>query len=74
MRLFRRQDGRYYAILDPSRDLFGDPVIVTYHGNKNSRAGGEKTYWAPEEGDGIEKVYHAIVKTRLRHGYVEVPC
>lgn len=72
MRLFRRTDGRYYAIMNPTTDLFGDYVIVTYHGNEKSRAGGEKTFWAPEEGGGIEKLYSAIVKTRIRHGYHEV--
>mgnify|MGYP005614558253 FL=1 len=56
MRLFRRDDGRYYALLDPGYDLFGDPVIITFHGNVWSRAGGEKTYWVPEEGGAIEKV------------------
>ena len=72
MRLFRRDDGRYYALLDPGYDLFGDPVIITFHGNVWSRAGGEKTYWVPEEGGAIEKVYASIVKTRIRHGYREV--
>ena len=66
MRLFRRQDGRYYAICEHI-DLLGSAVIVTYHGNKNSRAGGLKTYVADTMP--IER----IVRTRIAHGYKEVP-
>jgi hypothetical protein len=68
MRLFRRNDGRYYAIAEAHRDLLGDSVIMTIHGSSHSRRGGVHTY----PGSGV--ILDALVKTRLRHGYAEVPC
>ena len=71
MRLFRRQDGRYYAICSPTRDLFGDLILITYHGNERSNAGGIKTYFSDTD-DAIVYWEHVIVKLRLAHGYEEV--
>ena len=70
MRLFQRADGRYYAILAPFPDLFGDPVVVTFHGNVHSRIGGQKTYFC-DYGDGFRAI-ECLVKTRLAHGYREI--
>ena len=72
MRLFRRQDGRYYAICSPTRDLFGDRILITYHGNERSNAGGIKTYYSDTD-DAIVHAEQVIVKLRLAHGYEEVP-
>lgn len=68
MRLFRRPDGRYYAIAEPRQDLLGDSVIVTVHGSAHSRQGGVHTY------PGEVATLDALVRRRLRHGYAEVPC
>ena len=65
MRLFLRSDGRYYAIHEPAPDLLGDRVILTIHGRRHSRLGGVHTYLA----DTVS--LEAIVRQRLRHGYVE---
>lgn len=67
MRLFRRPDGRTYAIADPQLDLLGDSVIVTIHGSVHSRRGGVHTYLS--ELISIEE----LVRIRCRHGYLEVP-
>jgi len=67
MRLFRRQDGRTYAIADPQPDLLGDSVIVTIHGSVHSRRGGVHTYLSALIS--IEE----LVRIRCRHGYLEVP-
>ena len=69
MRLFRRDDGRYYAIAAPEADLLGDMVVMTFHGNQKSRAGGIKTYVAGIQDP--DRVVEEIVKTRLAHGYAE---
>lgn len=69
MRLFRRPDGRYYAILPPARDLLGDWVLVTFHGSSQSRRGGCKTYVAAS-GDGLREIERQMIRARLRHGYV----
>jgi hypothetical protein len=65
MRLFKRSDGRYYAICPPVRDLLGDEVIVTFHGNVRSRQGG--VYCYPAAAMSVEQ----LVKIRQQHGYVE---
>lgn len=70
MRLFRRPDGRYYVILQPTVDLFGDPIVMTYHGSQNSHQGGCKTYYCAD-GNGSRAV-DQLVKLRLAHGYKEV--
>ena len=70
MRLFRRQDGRYYAILTPTTDLLGDQVVITFRGSMYSKMGGVKSYLV-EAGQGAD-IEQQLVKTRLRHGYIEV--
>lgn len=70
MRLFRRPDGRYYACTEPMRDLLGNLVLVTFHGNKRNRAGGIKTY-VVGAAQSVAKIERAIVRTRLAHGYSE---
>lgn len=70
MRLFRRPDGRYYAIFPPTHDLFGDPVIITYHGSSDSHLGGVKTYYTTDD---VARLERTLVLTRLRHGYTETP-
>ena len=65
MRLFLRQDGRYYAVQEPALDLLGDVVIFTIHGRRHSRLGGVHTYLAKEMS--LEQ----IVRQRKRRGYVE---
>ena len=65
MRLFRRPDGRYYAILDPVPDLFGEPVIVMFHGSIHSRMGGSRSWPAPD----ID--VDAVARLRAGHGYRE---
>ena len=65
MKLFKRTDGRYYAIGQPAPDLFGDQVVVAYHGSIHSRIGGVRTWPASQ-------LPH-LVKTRLAHGYHEIP-
>lgn len=70
MRIFRRNDGRYYAYAEPFRDLLGDDVIVTYHGKEKNRAGGLKTYVANDSRT-ILQFETEIVRTRIAHGYVE---
>ena len=72
MRLFRRDDGRYYAIYPPSRDLFGDLALITYHGNAGSHMGGVKTYYAGDNCEAILLTEKHLVMTRLAHGYKEV--
>jgi len=67
MRLFHRADGRYYAITEPTPDLFGELVITTFHGSVNSRMGGIYDY--PADRFSVDQ----IVRARLRHGYQEVP-
>jgi hypothetical protein len=67
MRIFKRPDGRYYVIASPMTDLLGDAVITTFHGSEHSRAGGVFTYLLSEMSEAD------IVKTRLAHGYVEIP-
>lgn len=68
MRLFRRPDGRYYAIAQPQQDLLGDWVVMTFHGSDTSRLGSLHTYLTS-----MIRV-EELVKTRVRHGYSEVPC
>lgn len=68
MRFFRRPDGRYYLIAEPHQDLLGDSVIMTLHGSVRSHRGGVHTYLASLT------TIEALAKTRLRHGYLEVPC
>lgn len=67
MRLFRRPDGRTYAIAEPQTDLLGDSVIVTIHGSRFSRRGGVHTYLSALTS--IEE----LVRIRTRHGYLEIP-
>ena len=67
MRFFRRSDGRYYLIAEPHQDLLGDSVIMTLHGSVRSHRGGVHTYLASL------MTIEALVKTRLGHGYMEVP-
>ena len=71
MRLFERQDGRYYFIAEPHVDLLGDHVVVTCRGSRFSRLGGCKTFVGTDPID-LEQVIARIVKTRLRHGYAEI--
>lgn len=66
MRLFHRDDGRYYAILEPVIDLLGDRILITYHGSIHNRMGGVKS-WPTAAVDA-----EAIVRIRLRHGYREI--
>jgi hypothetical protein len=66
MRLFRRPDGRTYAIAEPHPDLLGDSVIMTLHGSTHSRRGGVHTYLA--DVTSVED----LVRTRIRHGYAEM--
>ncbi|MCX7177093.1 MAG: hypothetical protein NT159_24865 [Proteobacteria bacterium] len=72
MRLFIRRDGRYYLIAEPQRDLLGDHVVVTRRGSQYSRLGGSKTYCGADPSD-LDEVIARIVKTRIQHGYTEVP-
>jgi hypothetical protein len=65
MRIFRRPDGRHYAICTPAVDLLGDLVIITFHGSAMSGVGGVHTYLADQV------TVEQIAQTRLRHGYVE---
>jgi poly(3-hydroxybutyrate) depolymerase len=65
MRIFRRPDGRHYAISHPAPDLLGDLVIVTFHGSTTSGIGGVHTYLANQT------TVDQIAQTRIRHGYVE---
>ena len=66
MRYFIRPDGRYYLIMDSAPDLFGDPVIQTFHGSKHNLRGGAFTYL--ETSTSME----AIIRTRMSHGYTEM--
>ena len=66
MRYFTRPDGRYYLIQEPGPDLFGDPVILTFHGSRHSRVGGVFTYLEAETS------VEVIVRARVSHGYTEV--
>ena len=70
MRLFERQDGRYYLISDPRFDLLGDLVVETRRGSRYSRLGGSKTYVGSDPFD-LDRVIARIVNARIRHGYVE---
>ena len=72
MRLLRRSDGRYYAIFPPTRDLFGDRILITYHGSVHSKMGGVKTYFCASD-EAIVEAEKRLTKTRLAHGYQEVP-
>jgi hypothetical protein len=65
MRIFRRPDGRHYAISHPAPDLLGDLVIMTFHGSATSGLGGVHTYLANKT------TVEEIANTRLQHGYVE---
>ena len=69
MHLFRRPDGRYYAILPAARDLLGDLVLTTVHGSVHSKMGGIKAYPAADETE-IQALERQIVTARVRHGYV----
>ena len=71
MRLFERQDGRYYLIAEPQLDLLGDHVVVTRRGSRYSRLGGCKTYVGADPAQ-IDRLIARIVSTRIRHGYLEV--
>ncbi|TRZ66906.1 MAG: hypothetical protein D4S02_06025 [Rhodocyclaceae bacterium] len=66
MRRFRRPDGRFYEIAEPTHDLLGDRVISTYHGSIYSRRGGVHIYLA----DHVS--VDDIALARIAHGYVEV--
>lgn len=66
MRIFRRADGRFYEIAEPTYDLLGDRVISTCHGSIHSRRGGVHIYLA----DYVSVDDIALV--RIAHGYVEV--
>lgn len=67
MRIFKRPDGRYYLIAEPQPDLLGDSVILTLHGSAHSRRGGVHTYLS------AVTCIDDLVRTRIRHGYSEVP-
>ena len=70
IRIFRRPDGRYYAVCEPIQDLFGDRILITYHGTKYSKMGGIKTYFS-ETDEAITEIEKIVIKTRLAHGYQE---
>jgi hypothetical protein len=53
---------RYYAV-SVERDLFGQPVIVCYHGGRHNRLGAIRT--EPFE----RKRLREIAKDRRAHGY-----
>ena len=69
MRLFRRpSDNRYYAILEPQRDLLGDLVIVTFNGSSDNHLGACRTHVVRDEAAANDLVFE-IEKVRVRHGY-----
>lgn len=70
MRIFRRKDGRMYVLAEPSVDLFGAEIVLTYHCGRG-RGGGTKTYVASPRRSS-QAIIKSIVQTRLRHGYIEV--
>lgn len=66
MHLFRRPDGRHYAIFQPAPDLLGNEVSVTFHGSSNSRLGGIHSCLAGK------MTVAQIAGVRLRQDYMEI--
>lgn len=69
MRLFKRADGRVYAILEPGPDLIGSWVVQTYRGGRHRR-GAVRTFAAVTEMEALA-ISSKLAKLRLRHGYIE---
>ena len=69
MRLFRRpSDNRYYAILEPQRDLLGDLVVVCFNGSTNNYLGACRTHVCLNQ-EAANELMEEIGKVHVKHGY-----
>ena len=69
IKLENKQNDRFYYIHDPFYDIFGNRVLLVTRGGVNV-----SVHLCVEYGDleKINKKIEALVKRRLRHGYVLV--